>query len=175
MPEKCFNIKAINRGRHLLFSKVGDLQGFLIAVIYVFTIKNLTYLLVSVMTIRSIIWTPVCPTRFQFRSPIWSRWCSISTTRLDVTHVLNAGSYPWDGSPKHFLLNNISFSFLILFGLWHLILYWQSWSLVTRVSSNFIWIFKHADLTQISRKFLRFLLQLNTAPGYGPNKFVFFT
>ena len=71
--------------------------------------KNLTYLLVSIMTIRSVIWTPVCPTRFQFRSPIWSRWCSISTTRLDVTHVLNAGSYPWDGSPKHFLLNNISF------------------------------------------------------------------
>ena len=32
LPKNQFNIKAINRGRHLLFSKVGDLHGILIAV-----------------------------------------------------------------------------------------------------------------------------------------------
>ena len=32
MPEKLYDIKVINRGRRVLFSKVGDFHGILIAV-----------------------------------------------------------------------------------------------------------------------------------------------
>ena len=77
------------------------------------------YLLVRVMTIWSVIWSPIRPSRFQFWSSIRSRWCSISTTGLDVTHVLNAGSYPWNGSPKHFCYIFFFLSWFCVFGLWH--------------------------------------------------------